>query len=273
MADGDGWRRRLTAVAAGAMPALVFALLTSGCGTSGSGTTITLYNAQHEQTTDALIAAFTKQTGIKVRVEQRRRGRPHRPDRAGGQPLPGRRVLHRELQLAGAARDQRHAGQGRPVDARQRAQAGQRRQRRLGRGSRRGSACSIYNPSKLKRLAAAHIGAGSGRPQVEGQDRDRPGGDRLLADRQLGRARRRPCRRAALAQGPEGQRRRQRRRPRQRDDHQRRQPGHDRPGPDQPLLLLPAAGRGRASKRSTPTSPTSPPGTRAMSRTSPARRS
>jgi len=35
----------------------------------GAGeTTITLYNAQHEQTTDALIAAFTKQTGIKVRV-------------------------------------------------------------------------------------------------------------------------------------------------------------------------------------------------------------
>ncbi len=31
--------------------------------------TITLYNAQHEQTTDALIAAFTKQTGIKVRVK------------------------------------------------------------------------------------------------------------------------------------------------------------------------------------------------------------
>jgi iron(III) transport system substrate-binding protein len=34
-----------------------------------AGTTITLYNAQHEQTTNALIAAFTKQTGIKVRVK------------------------------------------------------------------------------------------------------------------------------------------------------------------------------------------------------------
>ena len=32
-------------------------------------TTITLYNAQHEQTTDALIAAFTAQTGIKVQVD------------------------------------------------------------------------------------------------------------------------------------------------------------------------------------------------------------
>jgi iron(III) transport system substrate-binding protein len=36
---------------------------------SGTDTTITLYNAQHEQTTSALIAAFTKQTGIKVRVD------------------------------------------------------------------------------------------------------------------------------------------------------------------------------------------------------------
>jgi iron(III) transport system substrate-binding protein len=48
------------------------ALAATGCGTSsgsGSGSqTITLYNAQHEQTTDALITAFTKQTGIKVKV-------------------------------------------------------------------------------------------------------------------------------------------------------------------------------------------------------------
>jgi iron(III) transport system substrate-binding protein len=48
------------------------ALLASGCGiaavSGASGTTLTLYSAQHQQTTDALIAAFTKQTGIKVRV-------------------------------------------------------------------------------------------------------------------------------------------------------------------------------------------------------------
>ena len=41
----------------------------SARGAGGSGVTITLYNAQHAQTTDALIAAFTKKTGIKVRVE------------------------------------------------------------------------------------------------------------------------------------------------------------------------------------------------------------
>lgn len=51
---------------------LATALVASGCGISavsgGSTTTLTLYSAQHQQTTDALIAAFTKQTGIKVRV-------------------------------------------------------------------------------------------------------------------------------------------------------------------------------------------------------------
>ncbi|HEY5285922.1 MAG TPA: extracellular solute-binding protein [Solirubrobacteraceae bacterium] len=47
-------------------------LAASGCGiaavSGSSNTTLTLYSAQHEQTTDALIAAFTKKTGIKVRV-------------------------------------------------------------------------------------------------------------------------------------------------------------------------------------------------------------
>jgi iron(III) transport system substrate-binding protein len=42
---------------------------TSASPSSLAGQTITLYNAQHEQTTSALIAAFTKQTGIKVRVK------------------------------------------------------------------------------------------------------------------------------------------------------------------------------------------------------------
>lgn len=69
--------RRLWPIAA-ALPVLLVAAA-CGSGSSGSsgssgqapqsGTTITLYNAQHEQTTNALIAAFTQQTGIKVRVD------------------------------------------------------------------------------------------------------------------------------------------------------------------------------------------------------------
>ena len=44
-------------------------LLLSACGgSSHGGTAITLYNGQHEQTTAALVAAFEKQTGIKVNV-------------------------------------------------------------------------------------------------------------------------------------------------------------------------------------------------------------
>jgi iron(III) transport system substrate-binding protein len=42
--------------------------LVSACGSSSSGPSITLYNGQHEQTTDALVQAFEKQTGITVNV-------------------------------------------------------------------------------------------------------------------------------------------------------------------------------------------------------------
>lgn len=70
MTPGSRNRGRLLAFGASV---LMIGLVTAACGTasaSGPGSdTITLYNAQHEQTTDALIAAFTKQTGIKVRVD------------------------------------------------------------------------------------------------------------------------------------------------------------------------------------------------------------
>jgi iron(III) transport system substrate-binding protein len=60
--------RRMTFSTCLAAAGIVMASCSSGS-SSGGGTTITLYNAQHEQTTDALITAFTKQTGIKVRVD------------------------------------------------------------------------------------------------------------------------------------------------------------------------------------------------------------
>jgi iron(III) transport system substrate-binding protein len=43
-------------------------LALSACGASSHDAALTLYNGQHEQTTAALVAAFTKQTGIKVDV-------------------------------------------------------------------------------------------------------------------------------------------------------------------------------------------------------------
>ena len=42
--------------------------LLAGCGSASSGQSITLYSGQHEQTTDGLVAAFEKQTGITVNV-------------------------------------------------------------------------------------------------------------------------------------------------------------------------------------------------------------
>jgi iron(III) transport system substrate-binding protein len=59
--------RRIASLAAAL--ALTAGLL-AGCGSSssGSGQSITLYNGQHEQTTDSLVEGFEKQTGIRVSV-------------------------------------------------------------------------------------------------------------------------------------------------------------------------------------------------------------
>jgi iron(III) transport system substrate-binding protein len=51
-----------------AVSAIAVPLLAVGCGGSSGGSSITLYNGQHEQTTDALVTAFEKQTGITVNV-------------------------------------------------------------------------------------------------------------------------------------------------------------------------------------------------------------
>jgi iron(III) transport system substrate-binding protein len=67
--------RAITGPARRALAASALALgtlLAAGCGLSGSlggsGTAITLYNGQHPQTTDAIVAGFEKATGITVAV-------------------------------------------------------------------------------------------------------------------------------------------------------------------------------------------------------------
>jgi iron(III) transport system substrate-binding protein len=57
--------RRAACVAAAA--AMAGGLL-SGCGSGGSGPTLTLYSGQHEQTANALVSAFEKKTGITVKM-------------------------------------------------------------------------------------------------------------------------------------------------------------------------------------------------------------
>jgi iron(III) transport system substrate-binding protein len=66
---------RIRRGALAAATACAAAVLVAACGGSGGSggsdgpATLTLYSAQHPETTSALVAAFTKQTGIKVRVK------------------------------------------------------------------------------------------------------------------------------------------------------------------------------------------------------------
>src|ERR1039458_9620055 len=65
-ARAAGGRARMAATTAGLIA--VAAGLAACGGSGGAVNTITLYNGQHVQTTDALVQAFEKQTGIDVRV-------------------------------------------------------------------------------------------------------------------------------------------------------------------------------------------------------------
>jgi iron(III) transport system substrate-binding protein len=67
-------RGRIRRGALAAATACAAAALFTGCGSSGSSgssdpSTLTLYSAQHPETTSALVAAFTKHTGIRARVK------------------------------------------------------------------------------------------------------------------------------------------------------------------------------------------------------------
>ncbi len=65
----DGGRRLLRwRWAAPGLALAVLALAGAACGSGSGGTTITVYNGQHEQTTAALVTAFEHQTGINVKV-------------------------------------------------------------------------------------------------------------------------------------------------------------------------------------------------------------
>ncbi|HME50269.1 extracellular solute-binding protein [Mycobacterium sp.] len=65
-------RGRRLMIAAGTVALVTLTGLVASCGkpssSGSSGTELTLYSAQHQQTTNALVNGFTKQTGIKVNV-------------------------------------------------------------------------------------------------------------------------------------------------------------------------------------------------------------
>jgi iron(III) transport system substrate-binding protein len=61
-------RRRVAVAAAMTGGLLAGCVFLAGCGSANSGPSITLYNGQHEQTTDGLVSAFEQKTGITVNV-------------------------------------------------------------------------------------------------------------------------------------------------------------------------------------------------------------
>lgn len=62
----QGARRALTASVAATVGALVLAGCAQGAGSGGTAGNLTVYSGQHVQTTQALVAAFERQTGISV---------------------------------------------------------------------------------------------------------------------------------------------------------------------------------------------------------------
>ena len=231
----------------------------AGCGSSGgsgdpgdrSGQTLTLYNAQHEETTAALIKAFTEQTGIKVRVksddesvltaqiEQEGSRSPadvfFTENSNWLQQLDDRGLLAKvnaSTLAAVPAEDSAANGDWVGVSGR--------------------FSVMIYNPSKISAAQLPTSVMDLANPQVQGQARAGSRGDRLLADRHLDRARQGPGGGAELAEGDQVERRLRRPHARQRDARHRRQQGRRRHGSDQPLLLLPPArrdGRGQLPRQ------------------------
>ena len=219
-------RLRRTGAFSAACALAVAGAVTSGAATSavsaGQPVTITLYNAQHEQTTDAIVAAFTKQTGIKVRVENddedvltaqiEQEGSRSPADvfytensnwlaQLDDRGLLARSIPRRWPTCRGATAPPTATGSAFGPHQRARLQ-----------------------PDKRQGLAAADLGAGPRRPRWKGKLELAPAETDFWPIVELGRAGQGPRRRAGVAQGAQGQRRRRRRRARQRDDRQRRQP-------------------------------------------------
>ncbi len=141
--------------------------------TTGQPVTLTLYNAQHEQTTHALIAAFTKATGIKVRVDN-----DNEDDLTARIELEGNRspadLVYTENSNWLQQLDDR--GLLTEVDSSTLAHVPKADSATNGGwvGVSARISVLVYNPSKVERVAAAHFGARAGRSEMDGQDRDRP---------------------------------------------------------------------------------------------------
>ena len=198
----------------------------AACGSSSSSGkgTLVIYSAQHPETTAAIVAAFTKQTGIKVQLKNDDEDVLTAQIEQEGQPLAGRRVLHRELQLAAAARRSAACW---PQSPRRRSRACPRRDSAtngdwLGVSGR--FSVLIYNPTKISAAQLPTRCSDLADPRYKGKLELAPA-ETDFWPVISSVARQGSGRRAGLAEGAEGKRRLRRPRPRQRDARQRRQQG------------------------------------------------
>ena len=165
---------RHTVTAALALSCVV-GLLTLGAGAAGASTpTITVYSGQHQQTTQSLITAFEKKTGINVTVRYddedtftdeilAEKSHPV-ADVFYTENSPPLEYLQEKGVLAGLN----------DLDTGQDAERVQLGQGRLGRGLGPGERAHLQ-PEPDRQVPIADHGHGTGQPQVPGQAGDRPG--------------------------------------------------------------------------------------------------
>ncbi len=240
---GRPWLRATRlALAAGCLGGGVLVL--GAAGTAGAAPpAITLYSGQHVQTTQALVSAFEKKTGIKVNVRfddedvlasQIVEEGGHSPaDVFFTENSPPLQYLASKNLLAPLAKS---------TLAETPAKYDSPNGKWVGVSAR--VSVIVYNTTLLKPSQLPTSAMQLSQAEVEGQDRPGRRRDRLPAHRHLGRPHLREGRGAQVAQRRQGQRRRPPP-PGQRDGDRRGQPRPGRPRRHQPVLLVPAAGGGR----------------------------
>ena len=152
-----------------------------------AGQTITLYNGQHEQTTDALVKAFESATGVRVNVRNDDEDVLAQQIGAGGLAVAGRCVLHREHTASCAPRRARVCSRRwmPPTLAKVPAKYSATDHSWVGVSAR--LSMLVYNTDDLQPAELPTVDLRSGRPEMEGQAGHRSGGDRLRADRYVDR--------------------------------------------------------------------------------------
>ncbi len=168
------------------------ALALSACGSSRTAASaITLYNGQHEQTTAALVAAFEKQTGIKVNVRTGDEAELGNQIMQEGSSSPADVFYTENTPVLEALREHGLLAPVAAFDARGGAQPLRLRAGRLGRRLRAGVGARLQHLADQARRSCPSSILELAEPEVEGQGRLRPLGDRLPAadhlDRQVRR--------------------------------------------------------------------------------------